>query len=312
MTELYRRTFEEIAGKPPLAIRRVKEVVAKDLPEKARKLHPRLMPPLQATVYDDARVKLAGGGLGAQLKMLHHIRSVSVHPAMDMNSDDSEFIDASARLKAAMDVLRSVRARGERALVFIEHLQMQYRFIELVKAELGLKQVDIINGKTPIHHRQAIVNRFQQHLNVDGGFDLLVLGPKAAGTGLTLTAATHVIHLSRWWNPAVEEQCNDRVHRLGQTRPVSIHLPLAIHPGYREHSFDCLLQSLMTRKRRLASSALWPMGDTQDDVGELQRLIGAEAEEAVSDPVASAIKAMFDRDRIDLPETDPDGSIRIP
>ena len=69
--------------------------------------------------------------------------------------------------------------------------------------------MDLINGETPIQKRQVIVDRFQQ----GGGFDLLVLGPKAAGTGLTLTSATHVIHLSRWWNPAVEEQCNDRVHR---------------------------------------------------------------------------------------------------
>jgi len=312
MTSLYQQTFEGRDGKPPLAMRRVKEVVARDLPEKTRRLHPRLMPSLQATVYDDARVKLASGGLGAQLKMLHHIRSVSVHPEMGMSSDDAQFIHASARLEATFDVLRSIRAKNERALVFIEHRQMQYRFIELAKAELGLKEIDLINGDTPIHHRQAIVNRFQQHLNVDGGFDLLVLGPKAAGTGLTLTAATHVIHLSRWWNPAVEEQCNDRVHRLGQAKPVSIHLPIAIHPGYREHSFDCLLQSLMTRKRRLASSVLWPMGDTKDDVGELQRLVGAEAENPVDDPLASAMQAMFVRDRIQLPKTDPDGSLKIP
>ena len=85
------------------------------------------------------------------------------------------------------------------------------------------------------------------------GFDLLVLGPKAAGTGLTLTAATHVLHLSRWWNPAVEEQCNDRVHRIGQTNPVTVHILMAVHPAFREHSFDCLLHSLMQRKRKLAS-----------------------------------------------------------
>jgi hypothetical protein len=85
-----------------------------------------------------------------------------------------------------------------------------------------------------------------------------------------------VIHLSRWWNPAVEEQCNDRVHRIGQTRPVSIHAPMAVHPGYRENSFDCLLHSLMNRKRKLAKSALWPMGDTEGDVAELQKMLNAD------------------------------------
>jgi superfamily II DNA/RNA helicase len=104
---------------------------------------------------------------------------------------------------------------------------MQYRFVELVKAEFKLLRVDLINGDTPIPQRQAIVNRFQRHMTDDQGFDLLVLGPKAAGMGLTLTAATHVIHLSRWWDPAVEEQCNDCVHRIGQTRAITIHIPMA-------------------------------------------------------------------------------------
>lgn len=311
MAELYERTFRTSNGCPPLATRRLKDEVAIDLPTKCRSLHPRIMPPAQANAYDDARLKLASGGLGAQLKMLHHIRTVSVHPSMATSHSDDEFVAASARLSAAMDILRGVNQRGEKALVFIEHRQMQYRFVELVRATFGLERVDLINGDTPIHHRQAIVNRFQQHLMVDGGFDLLVLGPKAAGTGLTLTAATNVIHLSRWWNPAVEEQCNDRVHRLGQTRPVSIHLPMAIHPSYREQSFDCLLQSLMTRKRRLASAALWPMGDTENDVSELRQMMSAEATAKAGDPLLSAMEAMFARDNMELPRSGRDGSFQL-
>jgi Helicase conserved C-terminal domain len=155
------------------------------------------------------------------------------------------------------------------------------------------------------------VNRFQRHLDDDQGFDLLVLGPKAAGTGLTLTAATHVIHLSRWWNPAVEEQCNDRVHRIGQTRPVTVHLPMAIHEGYREQSFDCLLQSLMMRKRRLASSALWPMGDVDDDVAGLQKGMASERLGMEADPLGKTMAAMFARDELELPPREADGSYPI-
>lgn len=312
MRELYQRTFEPSGGEPALAIRRIKDMVARDLPEKTRRLHPRLMPAIQATVYDDAKLKLASGGLGAQLKMLHHIRSVSVHPNMHAATDNATFITESARLSAAVSILRSIAEKRERALVFIEHRQMQYRFVELIKAEFGLKQIDLINGDTPIQKRQAIVNRFQRHLEVDGGFDLLVLGPKAAGTGLTLTAATHVIHLSRWWNPAVEEQCNDRVHRLGQTRPVSVHLPMAIHPEYREQTFDCLLQSLMNRKRRLAAAALWPMGDTQSDISELQHLLSDSPTRQAGDAIAGSMHAMFERDGLPPPDMQPDGSIRLP
>ena len=186
---------------------------------------------------------------------------------------------------------------------------MQHRVIELVKREFGLPGVDLINGSTPIPRRQQIVNRFQRHLKHDEGFDLLVLGPKAAGTGLTLTAATHVIHLSRWWNPAVEEQCNDRVHRIGQTRPVTVHVPMAIHPGYQQNSFDCLLHSLMTRKRRLASSALWPMGDTNEDAGGLQQMLAGGGEVTTSDPVSTAMEMMFQRDETPIAARNSDGSI---
>ncbi|WP_237152183.1 DEAD/DEAH box helicase [Oryzibacter oryziterrae] len=311
MRDLHERVFRSQRDLPPLALRRLKDEVARDLPAKSRRLHPRLMPNRQAAVYEEARVKLAEGGLGAALKMLHHIRAVSVHPALDADEAGPDFIQASARLKATFDILRRIRQRDERALVFIEHRRMQYRFIELVKAEFGLDRVDLINGDTPIPQRQAIVDRFQGEAGGARGFDLLVLGPKAAGTGLTLTAATHVIHLSRWWNPAVEEQCNDRVHRIGQTRPVTVHLPMAIHPGYRENSFDCLLHSLMQRKRHLAAAALWPMGDDGGDVAALQQGLQSQQSASAADPVWSAIGAMFKRDGVPLGEPDADGSVAI-
>lgn len=308
MAELHGRVFRANDRRPALALRREKDSVARDLPIKSRKLHPRLMPQVQEAAYEHARLKLAQGGAGAALKMLHHIRTVSVHPDLEGARADADVIAASGRLEATFAILRTIAAAQEKALVFIEHRQMQYRFIELVKATFGLKRVDLINGDTPIDKRQAIVDRFQGQ---GPGFDLLVLGPKAAGTGLTLTAATHVIHLSRWWNPAVEEQCNDRVHRIGQTRPVTVHVPMAVHAGYREHSFDCLLHSLMQRKRRLARSALWPMGDTQADADDLQRMLGAEMSASTQDPLRAALAATFLRDGAPVPEPEGDGSFRF-
>lgn len=309
MRELYSLMFQSQDGLPPVALRRLKVEVAKDLPAKVRRIHPRLMPEAQAVVYEEARSKLASGTRGAALKMLHHIRSVSVHPNAEAASEDRAYVAMSARLQATMDILRGVQNRGERALVFIEHIKMQHRFIELLKREFGLPRVDLINGSTPIPRRQEIVTRFQRHLKRDEGFEVLVLGPKAAGTGLTLTAATHVIHLSRWWNPAVEEQCNDRIHRIGQTHPVTVHIPMAIHPEYQHNSFDCLLHSLMTRKRRLASSALWPMGDTEEDASRLQQMLAEGAAELTSNPVVAAMTMMFKRDDILAPPSNQDGSI---
>jgi superfamily II DNA or RNA helicase len=313
MAELHGRIFKKQGDVPPTGIRRLKSEVATDLPAKNRRLYPRAMPDLQQLAYEDARLKLAQGGAGAALKMLHHIRTVSVHPNLEGYHQNEDFIDASARLSACFDLIRRIQQEGERALVFIEHRRMQYRFIELAKAELGLTKIDLINGDTPIKGRQAIVNRFQGHGDRPG-FDLLVLGPKAAGTGLTLTAATHVIHLSRWWNPAVEEQCNDRVHRIGQTRDVTIHLPIAVHPGYQEGSFDCLLHSLMQRKRKLAESALWPMGDTGGDADQLQKMLSESANytsDAGEDPVRRAVRIMFARDGSKPPNWQIDGSVLI-
>lgn len=311
MAELYGRVFNEAAGRSPLALRRLKEDVATDLLPKDRRLHPRVMPPPQAVAYEDARSKVAAGVKGAALKLLHHIRSVSVHPNLGEAGSNTEFIAMSGRLEATFDILRKIKAKNERALIFIEHRRMQERFVALARQEFGLNQIDLINGDTAIPKRMAIVQRFQRHLKEDGGFDLLVLGPKAAGTGLTLTAATHVIHLSRWWNPAVEEQCNDRVHRIGQMKPVTVHIPMAIHTGYLENSFDCLLHSLMSRKRRMASAALWPMGDTTDDTSALQgALSGASrSTRALKDPIAHTMHAMFERDGHPMPQFHDDGSI---
>ena len=267
MRVLYQAIFQPQAGYPQLGLRRTKDTVATELPTKTRVLHPRIMPAVQALRYDEARKP--GQSL---FGLLHHIRRTSLHPGLIEGEAPESFTQSSARTAAAMDVLAMIKTKSERALVFVENRDVQLWFAELVKVEFGLTRVDIINGATPVSARQEITKRFQRHLDQDEGFDVLVLGPRAAGTGLTLTAANHVIHLTRWWNPAVEEQCNDRTHRIGQTRPVTVHIPLAIHPRLQRGSFDCLLQSLMKRKRSLADSVLWPQ---ESDDGEMRALYHA-------------------------------------
>ena len=114
---------------------------------------------------------------------------------------------------------------------------MQSILSEIIEKRYDCPKVMIISGKVTGVKRQARVDGFQ---NARDGFDIMILSPKAGGVGLNLTAATHVIHLSRWWNPAVEDQCSDRAYRIGQNSPVTIHYPLAINPEYgEENSFDC-------------------------------------------------------------------------
>lgn len=264
MRQLHEAIFVGQSGRPPLGLRRLKKDAAPDLPPKVRILHPRIMPEAQAIRYDEIRGK--GGGMFA---LLHHIRRTSLHPGLVEGEVPDTFREASARLAATMDILSDIKSRGERALVFIENRDVQGWFAELIKIEFGLERVFVINGDTPIDERKAITDRFQRHLTDDRGFDVLVMGPRAAGTGLTLTAANHVIHLTRWWNPAVEEQCNDRTHRIGQGRPVTIHIPLAVHPRLGRNSFDCLLQRLMTHKRGIADAVLWPQESGEMELRQL-------------------------------------------
>ena len=100
--------------------------------------------------------------------------------------------------------------------------------------------------------RQQAVDRFQ----ASSGFNAIVMSPLAAGVGLNITEANHVIHYSRWWNPAKEDQASDRVYRIGQTRPVHIYLPMATHPEFQ--TFDVILHKLLEQKRKLSQDTLFP------------------------------------------------------
>ena len=93
----------------------------------------------------------------------------------------------------------------------------------------------------------------------------MLLSPRAGGVGLTLTSANHVIHLSRWWNPAVEDQCTDRVYRIGQDHTVHVYYPMAVHPLYGDSSFDDLLNTLLERKRKLSNRMLIPPVQLEQD-----------------------------------------------
>jgi hypothetical protein len=104
-----------------------------------------------------------------------------------------------------------------------------------------------------------------------GGFDALILSPRAAGIGLTITEANHVIHLSRWWNPAVEDQATDRVYRIGQKRPVHVHTPLAVHPRVGDASFDVQLHDLLSKKRDLSRDVLAPPQMSDAELSSLYR-----------------------------------------
>jgi Helicase conserved C-terminal domain/Restriction endonuclease len=140
---------------------------------------------------------------------------------------------------------------------------MQDQLALIIKKRYGLqKQPMQINGELSGDKRKKAVDAFQTERS---DFDVMILSPKAGGVGLTLTAANHVIHLSRWWNPAVEDQCTDRIYRIGQDQPVNVYYPMAVHPDYGDASFDEVLNGLLERKRSLGRRMLVPPVNLKED-----------------------------------------------
>jgi SNF2 family DNA or RNA helicase len=252
----------------PLMKRRMKKDHLEGLPTKTERLLRVEMPRRQADLYESVVAEAKKGTPGnAFLRILQRLREVSLHPAMEDGAlDDEGFISQSARVREAFRVLDEIARKGQRALLFTEYRRMQGALVELLQRRYRLKRPPmIINGDVAGTERQKRVDEFQ----AESGFGVMVLSPKAGGVGLTLTSANHVIHLSRWWNPAVEDQSTDRVYRIGQARPVEVHLPIAVHPKFGDSSFDVQLHRLLERKRALSQSALGCPEISRDDEREL-------------------------------------------
>jgi len=267
LKELKTRLSNAKQGQPAPMLRRMKYEVAKDLPKKTEKIIDEEMPSVQASAYLEIINQAKGGAIGkSKLEMIHNMRSISLHPnygSFEIDGDAREFINDSARLKVMINVLEEIYKRGEKVLVFIESLAMQEWLAFFLKEHFKLPTYPMrIYGDTSADKRTTVVSKFQSPDNL--GFDVLLLSPKAAGVGLTLTAATNVIHLSRWWNPAVEDQCTDRVYRIGQDKEVTVYIPRSIHPLYGHGSFDCLLHEILESKRALSREMLIPMEGAGD------------------------------------------------
>ncbi|EPR43454.1 SNF2-related protein [Desulfovibrio sp. X2] len=263
----------------PSLLRRNKETHWAERPEKRQEIERIPMPPEQAAAYQNVIVSAMqhADGPGAVLKALHSIRTVSLHPYMSSwdGAAPDAFVNASARLQGMFRLLSRIKEQGEKALIFIESKEMQQVLVELLRLRLGCGPVLVINGEVSGALRQQRVHEFQARK----GFDAILLSPRAAGVGLNLTAATHVIHLSRWWNPAVEDQCTDRAYRIGQHRAVTVHYPMAIHPELGEASFDVKLHELLERKRRLSHGLLGsPLATADDLAGLLHAVVEPDGE----------------------------------
>jgi HJR/Mrr/RecB family endonuclease len=266
--ELKRKMIEPVTlgarDCPPVMLRRFKSDVLEGLPEKHERLWKEIMPPEQVRAYD-AVVANHRASKGSALQAIQALRQVAFHPELRMPSSPAEhdsLIAASARFRALFKVLDEAHQKGERVLIFVD-LRLGQRVLgELIRHRYRMRRhPQVINGDTATKSLNAIKEDFQNSI----GFDVLLLGPRSAGFGLTLTSANHVVHLNRWWNPAVEDQCSDRVYRIKQTSTVFIHLPVAIHPELADDSFDVVLNGMLSEKRMLSREIVVPTLLTEAD-----------------------------------------------
>ncbi len=239
----------------PFVLRRVKTdpAVAPDLPPKTEtKVHctlTREQGSLYAAVLKDVQERLEDAeGIarrGLILATLSKLKQVCNHPAHFLG-DHSPIPGRSGKIARLDEMLEEVLAAGQRALLFTQFTEMGHLLQQHLREALR-REVLFLHGGVPRTARERMVERFQA---AGGGPPVFVLSLKAGGTGLNLTAASHVFHFDRWWNPAVENQATDRAFRIGQSHPVQVHK--FVCTGTLEERIDALIEG----KRELAENVV--------------------------------------------------------
>lgn len=200
---------------------------------------------------------------------LQKLRLLSLHPSLltldkaispeqlTTLTNPKDFFKPS-KMQELLDLLDEIKSKKEKVLIFLIRHTMQTLLQSALNQCYDL-DIDIINGKNK--GRTVVDGKLEKFKNQDG-FGVMILSPLAAGIGLTITEANHVIHLERHWNPAKEDQASDRVYRIGQTKDVSIyHL---VHQSNDIKTFDSGLHELITNKKSLSTGTLIPTSPIKD------------------------------------------------
>ncbi len=237
----------------PFLLRRRKSDpgIAPELPRKTETDRPVGLTREQAGLYEAvvtetmARIARAEGiaRRGQVLALLTALKQICDHPALYSRETDPVLRGRSGKLELLDELVDTILAEDGAALVFTQYVGMG-RLLERHLRERGVG-TRFLHGGTPVPTREEMVAEFQ-----DGEVPVFLLSLKAAGTGLNLTRADHVVHYDRWWNPAVEDQATDRAYRIGQTRPVQVHRIVA------EGTLEDRIAGMLESKRALADAVL--------------------------------------------------------
>ncbi|MFG2843752.1 SNF2-related protein [Kitasatospora sp. NPDC048296] len=210
---------------------------------------------------------------GTVLAAIGKLKQVCNHPAQLLH-DGSPLGERSGKVARLAELLEEALAEGDRTLVFTQYAEFGTMLRPYLERRLG-EEVLFLHGGVPRARREELVRRFQS----PDGPGVFLLSLRAGGTGLNLTAANQVIHLDRWWNPAVEEQATDRAFRIGQRRDVQVRRLVCV--GTVEERID----ELLTAKRSLADTVVGEGEHWLTDlpVGALRELVALTREDAVAE-----------------------------
>jgi SNF2 family DNA or RNA helicase len=211
------------------------------------------------------------------LQVLQDLQKLYQHPRLleqggELNVETA--VNESPKLAACLDILRSIRERGEKVLIFTLWTRMQELLAAVIKKVLALPWVPIVNGTT---NQGRLSAKYLDAFHAAPGFGVMILSPLAAGAGLNIVCANHVIHYGRWWNAAKEDQATDRVYRIGQTRHVTVYYPVLHHPDDERRGFDTKLHELVDRKRGMTRDFLSPRDEEDPTAQDLQQDRAGEA-----------------------------------
>ncbi|GGU21766.1 helicase [Nocardioides albus] len=247
------KEFAALVGPFMLRRRKSDPGVAPELPPKTETDHLLALTREQTVLYEayvrDAMARIERLDAedpqrrGLVLSLLTGLKQICNHPAQFLKQEGGRIAGRSQKIDLLDELVSTVLAEEGAVLIFTQYVAMA-RLLETHWAAAGVRH-QFLHGGTPVAERSRMVTRFQ-----DGEVPVFLLSLKAGGVGLNLTRADHVIHVDRWWNPAVEDQATDRAHRIGQTRTVQVHR--LITQGTVEERVAELLQ----RKRVLAEAVL--------------------------------------------------------
>lgn len=248
----------------PFILRRSKtdETIIDDLPEKVEIKEYCNLTEEQATLYKAATDELMGQveqsddmeRRGNVLQLINALKTICNHPRQ-YHQDGTQLEGRSGKLERLESLATEILESGDRALIFTQYTSMAGLIRHHLQEQLG-RRVLYLHGGTPKDKRDEMVEEFQS----PDGPPFFLLSLRAGGTGLTLTAANHVIHYDRWWNPAVEDQATDRTFRIGQTEDVQVRKLIC------EGTFEETIDETIERKRDLADQIL---SDDEELITEL-------------------------------------------